>query len=105
METVTDTFKVTFKDVTKSMTKVSKEGYKSIADLNRKVSELVKVRAIGTCCLVSASNNLIKPENRCQFKLLKGPNSNRVNILLIKKTRPVTLYDNLLSFRDSKKEV
>ena len=45
--------------------------------------------------------NLVKLEHTSQFKLVKDPNSNRVKNLLIKKIIPVTLYDNLLIFRDS----
>ena len=34
-----------------------------------------------------------------QFKLVKDPISKRVNNLLINKTKPVTLHNNLLKFR------
>ena len=36
-----------------------------------------------------------------QFKLVKYPNSKRVNDLLINNLLPVTLYNNLLTFRDT----
>ena len=40
------------------------------------------------------------PDHSSQFELVKGPSSIRVNDLLINKTIPVTLYDNLLTFSD-----
>ena len=43
-------------------------------------------------------------ENTNQFKLVKDLNSNRVNDLLIHNTKPVTLYNNLLTFQDTDKK-
>ena len=43
------------------------------------------------------------PENTSQFKLVKDHNSNRLNYLLIKNTIPITLQENLLTFRDTGK--
>ena len=42
-------------------------------------------------------------ENTSQFKLVKDHNSNKVNDLLIKNTIPITLHENLLTFRDTGK--
>ena len=53
--------------------------------------------------LLSPLAKIINPENSTQFKLVKGHNSNSVNDLLIKNTIPITLHDNLLTFRDSGK--
>ena len=50
---------------------------------------------------LSKTNN---PENSSQFKRVKDSSSNRVNDLLIHNTIPITLYDNLLTFRDTGKE-
>ena len=47
---------------------------------------------------------IINLEHTSQFKLVKGPNSNRMNVLFLKKTIPVTLYNNCLTFRDAVKE-
>ena len=38
-----------------------------------------------------------------QFKLVKDYNSNRVNDLLIKNTKPIILHNNFLTLRDSGK--
>ena len=44
------------------------------------------------------------PEHTSQFKLVKDPSSNRVNDLLIYETLPVTLYNNLLTIRNTEKK-
>ena len=51
---------------------------------------------------LSKNTNL---ENTSQFKLVKDPNSNRVNDLFLHNTIPVTLYNNLLTFRDTGKKL
>ena len=43
-------------------------------------------------------------ENISQFNLVKDHNSNRVNSFLIHNTETDTLYNNLLTFRDTSKE-
>ena len=53
--------------------------------------------------MLSPLAKITNPENSTQFKLVKDSNSNRVNDLLIHKTIPITLHDNLLTFRDSGK--
>ena len=51
--------------------------------------------------LLSPLPKITNPENTTQFKLVKDSSSNRVNDLLIHNSIPVTLDDNLLTFRDS----
>ena len=53
---------------------------------------------------MSPSSKITNPENSSQFKLVKDSNSNRVNDLNINKTIPITLYNDLLTFRDTGKE-
>ena len=55
--------------------------------------------------MLSPSSKITNPEHTCQFKLVKDPQSNRVNDLLINNTIPITLYDNLLTFRDTDKKL
>ena len=50
---------------------------------------------------MSLLSKVINLDHTSQLKLLKDPNSNKVNDLLINKTKPVTLYNNLLTFRDT----
>ena len=42
--------------------------------------------------------NLFEPENTSQFKLIKDPNSIRMNDFLITTRVPVTLYSKMLTF-------
>ena len=60
-------------------------------------------KCIITPYLASFLVNLIKPENKSQFKLLKDQISIRVNDFSINTCIPVTLYRNMLTFKDGKK--
>ena len=62
-------------------------------------------RGIIASYLLSPLCEITKDENTRQFKLVKNHNSNRVNDLLIHNTIPIILQDNLLTFRDTGKEV
>ena len=53
--------------------------------------------------LMSPLSKIPNPENTSQYILVKDSNSNRVNDLKINKTIPITLHDNLVFFRDTKK--
>ena len=53
---------------------------------------------------MSPLSKITNPENTSQFKLLKDSSSNRVIDLKINKTIPITLYGNILTFRDAGKE-
>ena len=61
-------------------------------------------RGIIASHLLSPLINLVKPEYPSQFKLLNNTNSDRVNDLLMNKTIPVTLHDNLFTFSKSNKK-
>ena len=54
---------------------------------------------------MSRLSKITNPENASQFKLVKDSNSNRVNDLKINKTIPYTLYNNMLTFRDTGREI
>ena len=60
-------------------------------------------RGIKHSYLLSPVSKIPNPENTSQFIIVKDSKSNRVNDLLIHNTKPVTLYDNLLIFRDTNK--
>ena len=51
--------------------------------------------------LASPLVNVSKPENKGQFKQIKDQNSMRMNKFLINAGIPVSLYSNMLTFRDS----
>ena len=52
---------------------------------------------------MSPLSRITNPDNNSQFRLVKDHNSNRVNDLKINKTIPITLYGNMLTFRDTNK--
>ena len=47
--------------------------------------------------------NLLKPENKSQFVLKKDLNSTKMNDFLMNEGIPVTLFSDVLTFRDSNK--
>ena len=60
-------------------------------------------RGILATYLIIPLSKITNPENTTQFKLEKDPSSNRVNDLKIHNSIPITLHNNLLTFRDSGK--
>ena len=54
--------------------------------------------------LMSPLSKITNPGNTSQLKLIKDSNSSRVNDMLIHNTIPGTLYNNLLTFRDTDKK-
>ena len=52
--------------------------------------------------LASFLVNRFKPGNESQYKLIKDHNSIRMNDVLTNTSIPVTLYRNMLTFRDTK---
>ena len=61
-------------------------------------------RGILASYLMSPLFRITNLEKTSQFKLMKDSTSNRVNDLLINKTIPITLYNNMLTVRDTGKE-
>ena len=53
--------------------------------------------------LMSPLSKISNPENTSQFKIVKVSSSSRVNDLLIHNSKPFTLHDKLLTFRDKSK--
>ena len=53
---------------------------------------------------LSSLSKITNPENNSQLKLAKDPSPNRVNGLFLFITIPDTLYNNLLTFRDTDKK-
>ena len=51
--------------------------------------------------LPSSLVNLFKPENKSQFKIFKDPKSIWMQDYMINTSKPVTLYCNMLIFRDT----
>ena len=53
--------------------------------------------------LTSSLVEVFKKDNKSQFRLRKDPNSTKLNDFLIPGTVPVTIFSNMLVFRDSNK--
>ena len=83
---------------------ISKENKKALQIINNKHVEIMNDKVIIVSHLLSPLSKIPNPEHTSQFKLVKDLNSNRVNDLLMNKTIPVTLYNNLLIFRDTDKK-
>ena len=103
-EPVTKKIKNVSEDVSKTMMITSEENIQASENLNNKFLEIMNDRGILAIYLMSPLSKITNPENSSQFKLVKDSNSNRVNDLKRNKTIPITLHDNLLTFRDSNKQ-
>ena len=103
-EPVTKSLENTSENLTKAITETSIENNLAIENINDKLLEIMNDRCILATYLMSPLSRITNPENTTQFKLVKDPNSIRVNDLLINKTIPITLYNNMFTFRDTGKE-
>ena len=103
-EPVTKSIKDVSEEITKTMTGNSNKNNQAVENLNNKLLEKMNERGILAHYLMSLLSEITNPETSSQFKLVKDSNSNRVNDLKINKTIPITLHDNLLTFRDTGKE-
>ena len=103
-EPLTNTLKKTSENITKTITEFSLNNNKAISDLNEKILELMNDRSILASYLMSPLSKITNPENTTQFKLIKDSSSNRVNDLKINNSIPITLHNNFLTFRDTKKQ-
>ena len=67
------------------MTETSKENNKTLLNLNDKLFERMNDRGVIASYLTSSLSKFVNPEQTSQFELVKDPQSNRFNGLLIKK--------------------
>ena len=102
-EPVTKSLEKNSENITKTITENSIRNNEALETLNNKLLEIMNDRGILASYLMSPLSKITNPENTTQFKLVKDSSSNRVNDLLIHNT-PITLYNNLLTFRDTDKE-
>ena len=100
---MTDAIKSTSENKTKTLTENSINNDKAIENLIEKLSELMNDKGLISPYLASSLVNLLKPENKSQFRLERDLNSTKLNDFLIKEGIPVTLFSNVLLFRDSNK--
>ena len=103
-EPVTKSLENTSENLTKAITESSIKNNKAIENLNNKLLEIMNDRGILASYLMSPLSKITNPENTSQFKLVKDPNSNRVNDLKIHNSIPIILYGNMLTFPDTNKQ-
>ena len=103
-EPVTKSIENTSENLTKAITESSNKNNRAIENLNKKLLKIMNDRGMLASYLMSPLSKITNPENSSQFKLVKDHNSNRKNDLLMRKTIPITLHNNLLTFRDTGKE-
>ena len=103
-EPVTKSLENSSENLTKAIRKSSIKDNLTIENIYNNLLEIMNDRGILATYLMSPLSRRTNPENSTQFKLVKDPSSNRVNDLKINKTIPITLYGNMLSFRDTNKQ-
>ena len=103
-EPVTKSFENSSQYITKTITESSIKNNQAIENFNNKLLEIMNDRGIIASYLMSPLSKITNPENTSHFKLVKDSSSNRVNALKKNKTIPITLYGNILTFRDTNKQ-
>ena len=102
-EPLTDTLKKTSDNITKTITENSNNNTKAIENLNEKILELMNDKGMIAPYLTTSLVEVFKKDNKSQFRLRKDPNSTKMNDFLIHGTIPVTIFSNMMTFRDSNK--
>ena len=102
-EPLTDTLKKTSENITKSITENSSNNNKAIENLNEKILELMNDKGMIAPFLASSLVEVFKFDNKSQFRLRKDPNSTKINNFLIHGNIPLTIFSNMINFRDSNK--
>ena len=103
-EPVTKSLENTSQDITKTKTESSIKNNQAIENLDNKLLEIMNDRGKLATYWMSLLSRILNLDNTGQFRLVKDPSSNRVNDLKINKTIPITLYGNMLTFRDTYKQ-
>ena len=103
-EPVTKSLENTSEKLTNAITDSSIKNNQAIENVNNKLLEIMNDRGILATYLMSPLSKITNPENTTQFKLVKDANSNRVNDLNINNSIPITLYNNMITFRDTGKD-
>ena len=103
-EPVTKSLENTSENLTKAITETSLKNNQVIETLDNKLLEIMNDRGIIASYFLSPLSKIFNPENTTQFKLVKDSNSDRVNDLKINNSIPITLYNNILTFRDTGKK-
>ena len=102
-EPLTDTLKKTSENITKTITENSINNNKAIGNLNEKILELMNDKGLIAPYLTTSLVEVFKKDKKCQFRLRKDTNSTKMNDFLIHGTIPVTIFSNMITFRESNK--
>ena len=100
---MTDELKNTSEKITRTLTENSINNNKAIENLNEKILELMDEKGMIASYLASSLVEVFKKDNKSQFRLRKDPNSTKLNDFLIHGTIQVTIYSNMINFRDTNK--
>ena len=103
-EPITKSLENTSQDITKTITETSVKNSQAIENLDNKLLEIMNDRGIIASYLLSPLAKIFNPENTTQFKIINDSTSDRVMDLKINNSIPITLYNNILTFRDTGKE-
>ena len=103
VEPLTDTLKKTSEKITKTITENSNNNNKAISDINEKILELMNDKGMIAPYLTTSLVEVFKKDNKSQFRFRKDPNSIKLNDFSIHGTIPVTIFSNMITFRDSNK--
>ena len=103
-EPVTRSLENTSEIITKAITESSTKNNQARENLNNKLLEIMNDRGILTSYLMSPLSKITNLENSSRFKLVKDSSSNRDNDLKMHNSIPITLYGNMLTFRDTNKQ-
>ena len=103
-EPVTKSLESTSQELTKTITETSNKNNQAIENFNKKLLEITNDRGILATYLLTPLSKITNPGNTSQFKLVNDSSSDRVNDLKIHNSIPITLYGNMLTFRDTNKQ-
>ena len=104
-EPVTKPFEDVSEKMTETMTKNFIGNNQALETSNNKLLEIMDDRGESAASyLMSPVSKITNLENTTQFNYSKDYNSKKVKHLLIRNTIPITLHNNLLTFRDTEKE-
>ena len=100
---MTDELKNTSEKITRTLTENSININKAIENLNEKILELMDEKGMIASYLTSSLVEVFKKDNKSQFRLRKDPDSTKLNDFLIHGKIPVTIFSNMITFRDTDK--
>ena len=100
---MTDKLKNTSEKITRTLTENSINNNKAIENLNEKILELMDEKGMIASYLTSSLVEVFKKDKKSQFRLRKDPDSTKLNEFLIHGKIPVTIFSNMITFRDTDK--